>query len=448
MWLVARRSPALSQGWVTLGFMSWGIGVVVFIVGGVVGALAAWLVASARGQAQLVQARSDAARASAALDAQQQLNNDRLRSVQDEQARLAHQFRALASEALAANNEQFLDLAEQHLVTLHERGRTEITQRSTAVEQMVEPLRHSLKDLTLLVGQAEQARASTAATLGEQVRTMANVSEQLRKETQSLVAALRTPDVRGSWGEAQLRRLVESAGMLRHVDFSEQLSVRTDDGVLRPDMVIHLAGGKNVVVDSKVALIGFLDARDADTEKVRLERLKAHAQHVRKHVDMLADKKYWDQFTNSPEFVVLFLPAESFLASALDVDNTLLDHAFSRNVVIATPTTLMALLKTVGYTWRQESVTENAQAVLKIGKELHSRLATLAEHLNRLGRSIQGVAETYNKTVGSFESRVFVSARRFQELGVTDAGITQAEPVTVAPRQVDTPSFTAEIPTP
>ena len=234
--------------------------------------------------------------------------------------------------------------------------------------------------------------------------------------------------MRGKWGELQLKRVVEAAGMLAHVDFVEQDQVRTDDGLLRPDMVIRLAGGKNVVVDAKVAFLGFLDAAQATDERVRTERLAAHARHVRAHVDDLAGKRYWDQFAPAPEFVVMFVPAESFLHAAAEQDPLLIEYAFERNVVIATPTTLLALLRTVSYAWRQDALASNAQAVLSLGKELHGRLATMGSHLAKLGRAIDSAAGAYNQTVSSLETRVLVSARRFADLHVVDGGPADARP--------------------
>ncbi|ADG73877.1 protein of unknown function DUF195 [Cellulomonas flavigena DSM 20109] len=392
--------------------------VAALLAGLVVGAALAWAAASARAArttADRVRAAEvEAARARALLDAERAGAGDR--------------FRALADEALAATSEQFLALAHQRLAAEHQTQVGELAQREQAVRAMVEPLARTLEHVRAELVEAERARVEGNAALGEQVRAMRAASEQLRGETSQLVTALRSSQVRGRWGEVQLRRVVEAAGMLAHVDFVEQEQVRTDDGLQRPDMVVRLAGGKHVVVDAKVAFLGFLEAAQTDDERVRAERLTAHARHVRKHVDDLASKRYWDQFAPAPEFVVMFVPAESFLHAAADQDPTLVEYAFERNVVLATPTTLLALLRTIAYAWRQDALAANAQQVLSLGKELHGRLATMGGHLARLGRSIDAAAGAYNQAVGSFESRVLVSARRFADLHVVDADLPTPEP--------------------
>lgn len=390
------------------------------VVVGLVCLVVGYLLAVVRSSARLHAAEVRVARAEAELGAQGRAAADRLRSLQEDSDRLSDQFRALAADALAANNEQFLGLAEHRLRSTQVAGQADMAKRAEAVNAMVEPLTRTLVDVRRQMVAAEEARIASVAALGEQVRGMRETSELLRTETGTLVTALRSSDVRGAWGEMQLRRVVEAAGMLNRVDFVEQSHVSTDEGDLRPDMVVHLAGGKRVVVDAKVAFLGYLDAQQTTDPVRRAERLAAHARHVRKHIDDLSGKKYWDQFSPAPEFVVMFIPAESFLSAAVEEDPSLLEYAFGRNVVIVTPMTLMALLRTVAYAWRQDALAENAQKVLTIGKELHGRLATMGTHLNRLGRQIQGAADSYNKTVASLETRVLVSARRFAELDIVD----------------------------
>lgn len=386
------------------------------LTGLVVGMVLGYVIALVRAGARNQNLEIEVTRLSTAITAERAAFAQRLEAAQATQTQLGNEFKSLAAEALQMNNRQFLSLADQHLRTTQVAGQADMAKRAVAIEAMVEPLNTSLGQLRTQLGLAEESRVNSAATLTEQMRALAAESQSLRTQTSQLVTALRTSDVRGAWGEAQLRRLVESAGMMNRVDFSTQVTVQTDDGQLRPDMVVHLAGNKNIVVDSKVALVGYLDSTQAQDETVRFERMGAHVRHVKKHVDDLSTKAYWDQFTNSPEFVVMFLPAESFLSAALDHDPAILDYAFSRNVVIATPTTLLALLKTVSFTWRQEAITENAQQVLKVGKELHARLAVLSGHLSKVGRAIQTSAETYNRAISSYESRVLVSARRLEDL--------------------------------
>ncbi|MFI2753450.1 DNA recombination protein RmuC [Cellulomonas sp. P22] len=417
--------------------------IVYLLVALVVGTLVGWLVAARRGGAQVAAARIEAARATGQLAAERAVNAERLREVREDHLRQSEHFRTLAADALAQNNEQFLALAHQRLAASQQSQVGELAQREQAVRALVEPLSRTLDAVRTELTTAEKARLEGQAALGEQVRAMRESSEQLRSETSQLVTALRSSQVRGRWGELQLKRVVESAGMLANVDFVEQDQVRTDDGLLRPDMVVRLAGGKNVVVDAKVAFLGFLEASQATDEGVRAARLKAHARHVRAHVDDLAGKRYWDQFAPAPEFVVMFVPAEAFLHAAVEEDPTLVEYAFERNVVIATPMTLLAMLRTIAYAWRQDALASNAQAVLSLGKELHGRLATMGSHLAKLGRAIDSAAGAYNQTVSSLETRVLVSARRFADLQVVDGDLTTPQPANPQLSAVSAPELLA-----
>jgi DNA recombination protein RmuC len=365
------------------------------------------------------------------------------RSAAHEQQRLENEFERLSAQALRRNNEQFLQLAGEHLQGNQKQAVAELEQRRQAVEQLVRPLAEQLGKVEAQLGSVERIRAEAYAELREQVRGMRKTSEQLRAETTQLVAALRAPQVRGRWGEIQLRRVVESAGMLAHVDFTEQATADTPDGRLRPDLVVRLAGGKHVVVDSKVSFNGYLEAMEARDDATHAARLAAHARHLKGHIDGLGAKQYWDQFQPTPEFVVMFVPAEVFLNAALEQDPTLLEHAFDRNVVIATPATLVALLRTVAYTWRQEALASNAARVLSLGKELHGRLSTLGGHVSKLGRQLDGAVRAYNETVSSIESRVLVTARKMADLGVADTGLQPAEQLDRVTRQVQAPELVA-----
>jgi len=291
----------------------------------------------------------------------------------------------------------------------------------------------------------QQGRAGSDAALREQVRLMTATSERLRDETSALVTALRAPQVRGRWGEMQLERVVEAAGMTDHVDYVTQVTATGAGPTQRPDMVVRLTGGRQVVVDSKVAFAGYLDAMQATDEATRDARLKAHAKHVRSHIDGLAAKSYWQRFSPTPEFVVCFIPADAFLDAALRTDPTLLEHAFSQDIVLATPSTLVALLRTIAYGWRQESLAENAAAIHSLGRELYQRLATMGGHVERLGRSLGGAVAAYNDAVGSLERRVFTTARQMEGLGVvgpTAAPLAPLDPlVDVAPRPLAAPEF-------
>jgi DNA recombination protein RmuC len=325
----------------------------------------------------------------------------------------------------------FQGLAAQALEGTREQAGRELAGERDAVAHLVGPLREQLGRVELQLRELEVARASAAAELREQVAGVRLTSESLGRETAALVDALRRPQARGRWGEVQLRRVVEHAGMTERCDFDEQVQARDADGAaLRPDLVVRLAGGRCVVVDAKVTLAAYLEAVECDDGRQREERLDAHARHLRAHVDRLADKAYWSQLGDTPEFVVLFVPGEAFLAPALERDPTLLEHAYARRVHLATPTTLISMLRTVAHAWQQEALTENARAVFEAGKELHSRLATLGGHVDKLGRSLTTAVGDYNRTVGSLERTVLPASRRMAELGVVHEAVA-------APREVD-----------
>jgi DNA recombination protein RmuC len=368
-----------------------------------------WFAAVGRGATRLRRAEVEAARWRAVAETAHPDDGER--------------FRALAADALSQSSEQFLALAHQSLAARHQEQSGELARREQSVRSMVDPMTRTLDAVRAELRAAEQARAEGSAAIGEQVRLMRIEAGELREQTTRLATSLRASQVRGRWGEVQLRRVVEAAGMLPHVDFVEQEQVRTDDGALRPDLVVHLAGGKRIVVDAKVAFLGFLEAVEATDPAERDRRLAAHATHLRRHIDQLAAKRYWDQFGPAPEFVVMFVPAEAFLHAALDQDPGIVERAFDQGVVIATPMTLLALLRTVAYAWKQDALADNAQAVLDLGKELHGRIATFGGHLGKVGRSLDAAATSYNQAVASLESRVLVSARRFSDLRVVDQGL-------------------------
>ncbi|WP_092552556.1 DNA recombination protein RmuC [Actinoplanes derwentensis] len=314
-------------------------------------------------------------------------------------------------------------------------------QSQEAVARAVAPLHDTLRRYEDRVAQLEHDRVDAYAELREQVRSMGAVSGELRTETRQLVAALRAPQVRGRWGEHQLKRIVEAAGLLEHCDFAEQVTASTDDHGVRPDLVVQLHGGRTVVVDAKAPLEGYLSAMEARDEHTRDGHLDQHARHLRGHIDALAGKRYWTAFESSPDFVVLFVPADPFLDAALQRDPTLMEHAFRRGIVLATPATLIAMLRTVAYSWRQEALTRNAAAVHGLARELYGRLSTLGDHVDKLGTSLSGAVTAYNRAVGSLESRVLVSARKMAEMGVSDEELPPPVQVEVAPRQPQAPEF-------
>jgi DNA recombination protein RmuC len=352
---------------------------------------------------------------------------------------LADRFRALSAQALDQTNQRFLELAEGRLRAVSAEAGGDLDERRRAVERMVEPLTATLNRVETQLREVDAGRAAAHAELAKQVETVREGSERLRDQTQSLVTALRRPEARGRWGELQLRRVAELAGMGPHCDFEEQAATR--DGSQRPDMVVRLAGGKNIVVDSKVPLAAYLDAVEARAEDAAEERLRAHARQLRTHVDQLAAKSYWAAFSPAPEFVVLFIPGEAFLAPALEHDPGLLEHAMARRVHIATPTTLISLLRTAQYAWQQEALSENARAVFDLGKQLHSRLSTLGGHVEGLGRALTRTVSAYNQTVGSLENRVLVTARRFHEIGLVDGELDRPTGVEERPRTVTAPEL-------
>jgi DNA recombination protein RmuC len=314
-------------------------------------------------------------------------------------------------------------------------------QSQEAVARAVGPLHETLRRYEQRVADLEHERVDAYAELREQVRAMGAVSGELRTETKQLVAALRAPQVRGRWGEHQLRRIVEAAGLLEHCDFAEQVTASTDEQGVRPDLVVRLHGGRTVVVDSKAPFEAYLAAMEARDERTRDGALDQHAQHLRRHVDQLSAKAYWTAFDSTPDFVVLFLPADPFLDAALQRDPSLMEHAFRRDVVLATPATLIAMLRTVAYSWRQEALARNAVAVHSLARDLYNRLATLGDHVGKLGGSLAGAVTAYNKAVGSLESRVLVSARKLAEMGVSDDAIPVPPQVEVAPRQPQAPEL-------
>ncbi len=314
-------------------------------------------------------------------------------------------------------------------------------QSQEAVARAIGPLHETLRRYEERVSELERDRVDAYAELREQVRMMTTVSGELRTETKQLVSALRTPQVRGRWGEHQLRRIVEAAGLLEHCDFAEQVTASTDNSGVRPDLVVKLHGGRSVVVDAKAPLEAYLSALEARDERTRDGFLDQHARHLRLHIDALAAKEYWTAFESAPDFVVLFVPADPFLDAALQHDPTVMEHAFRRNVVLATPSTLIALLRTVAFSWRQEELARNAVEVHSLARELYARLATLGDHVGKLGASLGGAVTAYNRAVGSLESRVLVSARKLAEMGVSDDDIPTPAQLEVAPRQPQAPEL-------
>ncbi len=352
-------------------------------------------------------------------------------------AEMTDTFNALSSTALKSSSEDFLRLASEHLGKIVADTKGKLGEHKEAIDGMIKPLQEALKRYEEQIRMMEKTRHEAYGSLAEQLRALASTHENLQRETSNLVSALRKPQVRGRWGEMQLRRVAELSGMSVHCDFTEQQSMDTEKGRIRPDMIVHLPNDREIVVDSKVSLEAYLDALSAETEQERKAKMEKHAQQVRAHMNKLASKEYWSQFQRSPEFVVLFIPGESFLSAALDIDTTIIEDGIQKRVIIATPTTFIALLRAIAYGWRQEQMTKNAQEISELGRQLYERMRAMIQHFENIGLSLERAISSYNKAVGSMESRILPSVRRFKELGVTGAEeIAILEQVDQIPRKL------------
>jgi DNA recombination protein RmuC len=375
-----------------------------------------------------------------------ELGHERIRALEKQAAleqlnlQLKDTFNAMATEALNSNNEQFLRLAKESLGQFHIKAEGELEKREKAVENMVKPIRDALEKTEKQVERMESGRQQAHGALTKHLETMAESHRLLQSETRNLVQALRRPEVRGQWGELTLKRLAELAGMVEHCDFQEQASVQTDNGQQRPDMIVRMPDKREIIVDAKTPLDAYLSAVEAVNDEERKTRLQQHARNVRARIRELSSKSYWQQFRHSPDFVVLFIPGDQFLSAALDVDHTLIEDALSQNVILATPTSFVALLRAIAYGWRQEVLAENAEVIREVGQDLYGRLATFAEHLSRLGRSLDSSVSAYNKAISSYDSRILPGAKKFTELGVTARKEPPPlEPIERSARHVEAP---------
>ncbi len=333
-------------------------------------------------------------------------------------ARLTQTFAELSNRSLQANSDTFLKLAEQRLENQQEKAKSELSEREKAVEALVKPINDALKASLQQISELEKSRSEAYGGIKNQLEEMQLNQKSLRQETQNLVNALRRPEVRGRWGEITLRRLVELAGMVEHCDFVEQVHTETDGQIFRPDMIVRMPDRRELVVDVKTPLDAYLAAAEAPDDAQRKLGLARHAKNVRAHIRMLASKAYWNQFDESPEFVILFIPGDQFLSAALNEQPDLIEYALSKQIILATPTSFVALLKAVAYGWRQMSLADNAKEIRVLAEDLYGRLATFVSHLNKVGRQLAGSVENYNKAVGSLERSVLPGARKFVELGV------------------------------
>lgn len=396
---------------------------------------------------QLGAADVKAAALNAQLEAERNAAREKLTMLEMAELRLRDTFQAIGAEALRQNADAFVQIARSSLGEMQQASANDLEARERAVAQLIAPINESLAKMDGTLRQVELDRVGTFQTLAEQVRALHESQRTLAGETKHLAQALRAPTVRGRWGEIQLRRVCEMAGMLDHCDFTEQTTVASEDGKLRPDLVVRLPGGKTIVVDSKAPLQAYLEANDASDDSVREQRMRDHARHVRDHIAKLSAKSYWGQFNAAPEFVVMFLPGETFFSAALQHDPALIEYGVEQRVIPSSPTTLIALLRSVAYGWQQDRVAKNAEEISTLGRELYDRIRVFAGHFDDLRRNIERSVMSYNSAVGSMERKVLPQARRFRDLGATSADeIPSIESIDVTLRRLDAPETPAPPP--
>lgn len=407
---------------INLELMGW------FALGFVCGALIIYLII----QQRLGKLREEKTRLATTLELELRTHQEKLTSLEQAREQLTDTFNSLSSQALKQNNESFLKLAEENLKQIQTRANSELEKKEKAIEHLIQPIREALDKTAQQIQGMEKERKEAYGSLHKHLESMAQSQQTLQQETRNLVSALRRPEVRGQWGELTLKRLAELAGMVEHCDFYEQESIKTAEGMLRPDMIVRMPDGREIVVDVKTPLDAYLNAIETDNDEKRQQELVRHTRNVRNRVNELANKAYWAQFKNAPDFVVLFIPGDQFLTAALDNDRTLLEDALRQHVILATPTSFVALLRAVAYGWRQEQLAENAEHIREVGEELYKRLLTFTNHLEKLGKSLDSSIKHYNSAVGSYDSRILPGAQKFHEMGINVSTDMQT------PHQVET----------
>ncbi|HKQ80976.1 MAG TPA: DNA recombination protein RmuC [Steroidobacteraceae bacterium] len=415
--------------------------VLVALSGLLLGAAIGAIVTSLSSRRREQNLRVDLAVLQSQVKSQEDLHRDREATTEHAMQRLRTAFDALANDSLRSNSEVFLTLAREHLGQHQQAATTALTEREKAIEALLHPLREALSRTEQQMQRIEKERAETYGGLKASLESVTLGQIALQKETRTLVNALRRPEVRGQWGELTLRRLAELAGMVQHCDFSEQVHVRTADASLRPDMIVHMPDGRDLVVDVKTPLDAYLEAMDATTDELRETALRRHAQIMSERVRQLAAKSYWNQFERSPDFVILFVPGDQFLSAALAVNPVIIEDAIRQNVIIATPSSFVALLKTVAYGWRQTVLAQNAATIRELGEDLYKRLGVFVSHLSKLGRSLGTSVDAFNSAVGSLERQVLPGARKFTELGVhPERELESLDPIEKLAREPQTPN--------
>ena len=409
------------------------------IAGLIIGIALGAVIVHLRSQPKLSELKEQSSVLKATLESERQATNDRIAEMEKARASLSETFGSLSNKALKENSVEFLKLAQENLKQFQIQAQNDLSEKEKSFEGLVKPIKETLEKTEKQIREMEVERKQAHGSLTQHLNTMLEAHQALQGETRNLVNALRRPEVRGQWGELTLKRLAELAGMVEHCDFYEQEHTATDQGAMRPDMIVRMPGRREIVVDVKTPLDAYISATETTDETQRAIHLQRHTKNVRERVRELSSKGYWAQFKHSPDFVVLFIPGEQFLSAALDEDPKLLEFAMKQKVILATPTSLVALMRAIAYGWRQESLAKNADQIRDIGSELYHRLAVFTEHLGKIGKSLTTSVQTFNKAVGSMDSRILPSAKKFTELGITaEKAIEPVKQIETTTRSIET----------